>query len=79
MSKKSSDLTMEAIKGYQTDFPANPYLRSSPNWFAYELGAYLRRTGYTLPRDVRMGRGYRLHSNDMLFAFDARCTIARVS
>ena len=74
---KHTDLTMEAIKGYQGE-SGNPYLYSSPAWYAYQLGAYLQRTGRTLPRDVRMGRGYQVHANDCLWAFDGKDQITRV-
>jgi hypothetical protein len=75
---KATDLTMEAIKGYQAPENGNPYLATSPRWFAFKLGEYLQRTGRTLPCDVHMGRGYQIHSNDMLFAFDAKNAITRI-
>lgn len=74
---KRTDLTAEAAEGYAGAPCA--YLASSPAWFAYQLGAYLQRTGRSAPRDVRMGRGYQVHANAMLFAFDARNAIVRVS
>lgn len=72
------DLTQEAIKGFQAPQNGNPYIETSPSWFAFKLGEYFQRTGRALPCDVRMGRGYQVHANDMLFAFDARNAIARV-
>jgi hypothetical protein len=77
---KSTDLTIEASAGYASDMTgvANPFLATSPSWYAYRLGEYLKRTGRTLPRDVRMGRGYQIHANDMLFSFDNRNAITRV-
>lgn len=77
MSKRS-DLTMEAIKGFQAPQNGNPFIATSPSWFAFKLGEYFQRTGRTLPRDVRMGRGYQIHANDMLFAFDASNAITPV-
>ena len=74
---KRTDLTAEAMEGY-TGAPL-AYLATSPAWFAYRLGEYLQRTGRPEPRDVRMGRGYQIHASDMLFAFDARNAIVRVS
>lgn len=83
MSQKKSNLTAPAVAGYAAANDAavteNPYLQTSPNWFAFELGKYFKRTGRSEPRDVRMGRGYQIHSNNMLFAFDARYAITRVS
>lgn len=77
-----NDLTPAALEGYAHALGepgnANTYLRTSPSWFAHELGQYLQRTGRTLPKDVRMGRGYQIHGNGMLFAFDARYAITRV-
>jgi len=46
---------------------ANPHLASSPNFYAHELGAYLNKKDASQPRDVRMGRGYRIRANGMLF------------
>jgi len=59
------DLTAMAAAGYEGG--ANPHLASSPNFYAHELGAYLNAKGASHPRDVRMGRGYRIRANDMLF------------
>lgn len=76
MSKRT-DLTAQAAEGY-AGAPLT-YLASSPSWFAYRLGEYLKRTGRCAPSDVRMGRGYHVHANGMLFAFDAHNAIVRVS
>ena len=77
---KANDLTIEACAGYASDMTmvSNPFLATSPAWYAYKLGEYLKRTGRTMPRDVRMGRGYQIHANDMLFAFDNHNAITRV-
>jgi hypothetical protein len=65
---KMSDLTAIARTGYEapTEDP-NPYYYSSANHSAYALGRYLRQSGRTSPRDVRMSRGYSIRANDMLF------------
>lgn len=66
-----SDLTVVARTGY--DAPAaeaNPHHSSSPNYYAYALGNYLRESGRTSPRDVRMSRGYTIRANDMLFEIE---------
>lgn len=76
---KHNTLTPEAAEGYAgTGRQENPYLHSSPNWFAYEIGKYLKRIGATAPRDVRMGRGYQVHANGMLFAFDTHNAVVRL-
>lgn len=66
---KPSDLTPEAAQGYARGLDANPYLYSSPSYNAFELGAYLARSGRPGPRDVRMGRGDSIRASDMRFAF----------
>ena len=71
------DLTDKAIEGYVG--MGNAYIATSPSWFAYKLGEYLKRTGRSQPRDVRMGRGYQIHANDMLFSFDAQDAVTRVN
>lgn len=71
-----NELTEFARVGY--DGNPNPHLATSPAWFAHRLGEYLHRTGRTPPQGVRMGRGYQIHANGMLFAFDAQNAITRV-
>lgn len=61
------DLTSVARSGY--DGNDNPHYVSSPNWYAHSLGRYLRDTGRSAPRDVRMGRGDSIRANDMRFTF----------
>jgi hypothetical protein len=73
---KKDDLTPKAVEGYVG--MGNAYIATSPSWFAYKLGEYLKRTGRTEPKNVRMGRGYQIHANDMLFSFDANNAITRV-
>ena len=66
-----TDLTPYAVKAYETKlktgYTANPHIRSAPSWYAHELGIYLASRGQTMPRDVRMSRGYSLRANGMLF------------
>jgi len=64
---KKNDLTTQAQGGY--DGSACQHIWSSPAWYAYQVGQYLRSSGRTAPRDVRMGRGNRIHANDLLFKF----------
>ena len=76
---KPSDLTGYAIDGYHNHTRARcPHLESSPAFYAWQIGAMLQRTGRTTPADVRMGRGYQVHANGMLWAFDSRNAITRV-
>jgi hypothetical protein len=62
------DLTEFAQAGYAG--AANPHIYSSAAWYAHRIGALFQTTGRTSPRDVRMGRGYKVHANDMLFDGD---------
>ena len=68
---KANDITESAATAYNTKaesgWTANPYLQSSPNWYAHELGIYFHSTGRTTPRGVRMSRGASIRANDMLF------------
>jgi hypothetical protein len=69
--RKSSELTEPANEGFDAAADArNPYIASSPNAYAWALGRMFKATGRTRPRDVRMGRGYTIHGNDMLFDAD---------
>lgn len=83
MSKARNDLTPAASQGFECadphdSFRLNPYIKTSPNWFAFQLGAYLKRTGRPMPQAVRMGRGYQIWSGDCLYAFDGTYAITRV-
>jgi len=64
-----NNLTDRAIEGFNCaeGLRANPYLYSSPSWYAFELGLWLHKTGRTIPRLTAMSRGYTIRSNDMLF------------
>mgnify|MGYP000169646463 CR=1 FL=1 len=63
--RRAADLTQYAAEGYNG--APNRYLNSSPASMAHSLGAWFANTGRSLPRDVRMSRGYRMRSADMLF------------
>lgn len=73
---KANDLTPHAIAGYRGERNAN--IATSPAWYAHKLGEHFQRSGRPEPRDVRMGRGYKVHGSDMLFSFDANHAITRV-
>ena len=64
----TTSLTEVARAGFRGE--ANSHLFSSPNHFAHALGEYLQTSGRIEPSDVRMGRGYRIWSGDMLFVID---------
>lgn len=66
----ATDLTTEARAGY--DGNENPYLFSSPAWYAHALGKYLHDTGRNPPFGVRMSLGDHIRANDMLFSFEAK-------
>lgn len=67
----TTDLTGYAETAYktrqETGFTTNPHIWSSPAFYAHELGIYFERKGMTIPKDVRMSRGYSIRSNDMVF------------
>jgi hypothetical protein len=63
----ATDLTTQATEGYHG--AVNPYLYSSPSWYAWEVGSYFLRSGRATPYNVRMGRGYTIHCSGMLFKF----------
>ena len=69
--KVKSPLTERALEGWNSAAGSkNPYLATSPSAYAWAVGEHFRKTGRTAPRDVRMGRGYTIHANDMLFNAD---------
>lgn len=72
------DLTNEATLGFQAPDVECPYLATSASWFAWTVGAWLRRTGRTEPRDVRMSRGSRVHANGMLVAVATDGAVERI-
>lgn len=76
VKKRASDLTAEAMEGYN-GAPLK-YLYSSPSWYAYKIGEYFRATGRPEPSDVRMGRGYSINVRDMTFSFGKKDAITRV-
>lgn len=80
-----NNLTEYAVKAYktrqETGYTHNPHLYSSPAWYAHELGIYFDTTGRTEPKNVRMGRGYSINANDMLFKInesDVEITFERI-
>jgi len=60
-------LTACARIGY--DGNPNPYLWSSPAWYACQLGIMFHATGRPVPTKVRMGRGSIVHAGDMSFRY----------
>jgi hypothetical protein len=64
---KARSLTEPARTGYYGN--PNPYLWSSPNWYAHAFGAYLHQTGRSIPTDVRMGRGDSIRNGDTRYTF----------
>lgn len=66
-----SKLTEYAVNAYTTrittGFTYNPHLWSSPAYYAHELAIWMESKGMTMPKDVRMSRGYSIRANDMLF------------
>lgn len=72
------DLTNEAAQGFAAPDVGCPYLQTSASWFAWTVGAWLRRTGRTAPRDVRMSRGSQVHANGMLLAVASSGAVERI-
>jgi len=72
-----SDLTEDAGRGYYGG--ANQGLSSSPASYAWKLGVWFNATGRSTPKDVRMGRGYSIRANNMLFKIGAGDSFERVS
>jgi len=65
---RANDLTEYALSGYAGQ--TNPHLYSSPAWYAHRIGEHFQSSGRSAPRDVRMGRGYRVRVADMVFCGD---------
>jgi hypothetical protein len=59
------DLTNYAAQGFAGE--PNRHCCTSPAHWAWALGVHLRRTGGTLPRDVRMGRGHSIRAESIRF------------
>jgi len=68
LTKSVTPLTKEAQECF--DGKENSNIYSSPMWYAAELGRYFQKAGKSYPKDVRMGRGYSIHANDMLFKIE---------
>lgn len=62
-----NDCTPQAREGYFASFGAvkSPYLGTSNHDWAWHVGAWLKRTGRSAPRDVRPSRGDTFHVNGM--------------
>jgi hypothetical protein len=61
----ANDLTYEAMLGYSNHEARSPFLATSNSSDAWHIGAWLRQTGRSAPREVRKSRGYTFHVNDM--------------
>ena len=75
-------LTDEAQEGVNATSPDSPYLATSDSANAWFIGAWLRKTGRSEPRDVRTSRGSTYHVNDMKVKIRTvrnRATIERIS
>ena len=72
------DLTEYALEGYNDYEKENPNIKTSPAWYGHEIGRHLQYSGRNKPSGVRMGRGYQIWANDMLFAFGKSNEITRV-
>lgn len=80
-----SDLTAHASEGYAAELngaaaaKACPHYTSSPAGMAWLVGAWLKATGRSAPRDVRMSRGYTVRANDMLLCVKNPDNIQRLA
>lgn len=64
----ATNLLPFAVEGYEDGKTAAkvPHLAWSPAWMAYQVGAWMERTGRSKPRACTASRGYRIRCNDML-------------
>lgn len=75
--RKPVDLSAESALGYGAaakeaaggELSSNPFIYSSPSFYAFELGKHFARSGRPAPRDVRMSRGDSIRGSDMRFEF----------
>ncbi|WP_432263373.1 hypothetical protein [Cupriavidus sp. TMH.W2] len=75
-----NDLTPFAKEGFAAERGSTcPHYTSSPAGMAWCVGAWLRDTGRSEPRDVRMSRGYSVRVNEMLVNAEAAPKIERIS
>jgi hypothetical protein len=65
-----NDLTPQAREGYESTIAKSPYLSTSSSDSAWHIGAWLRRTGRSAPRDVRPSVGHTYHVNGMKVRMD---------
>lgn len=70
MSKISSDLTEQALQGY--DGLVNPHIPTSLNHTAHELGNWFRENGRPEPTDVRPGRGDSMRAGGERFGYGGK-------
>jgi hypothetical protein len=81
---QANDLTSAAKEGYdaplggKTPHDACPHSLISPPGLAWLVGATLKRTGRTSPRDVHISRGLTVWANDMLFDCHDVLNITRI-
>jgi ribosome modulation factor len=77
-------LTNEANQGYGAAVAGHgatnrcPYLATSDSANAWHIGAWLKQTGRSVPRDVRTSRGNTYHVNDMKVRFVDPANIERI-
>lgn len=61
-------LTITALTGYNNAAgKPNPFLYSSPSFYAFELGMYFSDAGFAPPTKVRFGRGCTIHASGVQF------------
>lgn len=72
-------MTPQALEGYAApDGDACPYLYSSANGIAWDIGRWMRATGRGTPTDVRMSRGFTAHVSGMLVRWCNSKIIVRI-
>ncbi|WP_425952941.1 hypothetical protein [Ralstonia pseudosolanacearum] len=80
MAAAKNDLTPYAKEGFVAQPGSKcPHYTSSPAGMAWCVGAWMRDTGRTEPRDVRMSRGYKVRVNDMLVNAEDAPKIERIN
>lgn len=65
----AADLTRAALEGYRSTTGVNPYLYSSPCWYAFSLGDWLARYRQPEPVKASMGRGSRVRIDGTLWSY----------
>lgn len=66
-----------ARDGFEHNEPGTTcaYPEDSTAWLVWHFGAYMHRTGRSLPRNVERCRGFSVRANDMLFTLAAEADI----